>query len=408
MPADQFTTSPSLTFVKKATWIGQGLLRLMRPRSRSLRSIFLIGTSICIGNSLMIDLAQSPSLSPTAFRPARVYNENFQTLMPDYETGYWTSDGTLLGPELCNNKIILDPCRIRLPVPLIPFVSSLIGILLPRFLNLEWMAKRRWQAVICIRCFTRRRFSSSRKNCMGVVLGGTSRMTVPRNSTVLRAAIVVDPAEPTQRALLRPYESSGRKYFLNGVKELGVANLFLKDGDESMSVDGVKTLPDVEFQKPTRGRTTEGFFIERGKSRVASRLTNFSESEEDLSSDHPKHEGASLEGGIAQGLKSSIQILSFFRYATPRARSKKIKWAVVMSEFAPICIYLVISPLVSLIPLGVPFPFASNSSTYLEKLSAYECGFDPFGDARSRFDIRFYLVSILFIIPDLEVTFSFR
>ncbi|KAJ9535542.1 hypothetical protein OSB04_un001181 [Centaurea solstitialis] len=109
----------------------------------------------------------------------------------------------------------------------------------------------------------------------------------------------------------------------------------------------------------------------------------------------------------AQGLKSSIQILSFFRYAAPRARSEKTKWAVVMSEFAPIFIYLVISPLVSLIPLGVPFPFASNSSTYPEKLSAYECGFDPFGDARSRFDIRFYLVSILFIIPDPEVTFSF-
>ncbi|GAB2236357.1 hypothetical protein Drorol1_Dr00028219 [Drosera rotundifolia] len=80
-----------------------------------------------------------------------------------------------------------------------PFVSCLIGILLPRFLNLEWMAERKWQAVIWIRCFTRRRFSSSRKNCMGLVLGGTSRMTVPRNSTVLRAAIVVDPAEPTKR-----------------------------------------------------------------------------------------------------------------------------------------------------------------------------------------------------------------
>ncbi|XP_037423486.1 NADH-ubiquinone oxidoreductase chain 3-like [Triticum dicoccoides] len=78
-----------------------------------------------------------------------------------------------------------------------------------------------------------------------------------------------------------------------------------------------------------------------------------------------------------------------------------------MSEFAPICIYLVISSLVSLIPLGVPFPFSSNSSTYPEKLSAYECGSDPSGDARSRFDIRFYLVPILFIIPDPEVTFSF-
>jgi NADH-ubiquinone oxidoreductase chain 3 len=99
--------------------------------------------------------------------------------------------------------------------------------------------------------------------------------------------------------------------------------------------------------------------------------------------------------------------LIFFRYAAPRARSERTKWAVLMLEFAPICIYLVISLLVSLILLGVPFLFASNSSTYPEKLSAYECGFDPFGDARSRFDIRFYLVSILFIIFDLEVTFFF-
>ncbi|KAI3757611.1 hypothetical protein L6452_05153 [Arctium lappa] len=117
-------------------------------------SIFLIGASICMGTSLMIDLAQSPYPSPAAFRPAGVYNDNFRTLMPDRETACWTSDCTLLRPELCNNEIALDPCRIR--------------------------------------------FSISRKNCMGVVLGGTSRMTVPMNSTVLRAAIVVDPAEPTQ------------------------------------------------------------------------------------------------------------------------------------------------------------------------------------------------------------------
>ena len=42
-----------------------------------------------------------------------------------------------------------------------------------------------------------------------------------------------------------------------------------------------------------------------------------------------------------------------------------------------------------------------------EKLSAYECGFDPFDDARGRFDVRFYLVAILFIIFDLEVAFLF-
>ncbi|XP_057548641.1 NADH-ubiquinone oxidoreductase chain 3 [Amaranthus tricolor] len=103
----------------------------------------------------------------------------------------------------------------------------------------------------------------------------------------------------------------------------------------------------------------------------------------------------------------SSKTFLFFRYAAPPARSEKRNWSVVMSEFAPICIYLVISLLVSLIPLGVPFPFSSNTSTYPEKLSAYECGFDPFGDARSRFDIRFYLVSILFIILDPEVTFFF-
>uniref|UniRef100_UPI0030FEFB59 NADH dehydrogenase subunit 3 n=1 Tax=Cyathodium cavernarum TaxID=351593 RepID=UPI0030FEFB59 len=77
-------------------------------------------------------------------------------------------------------------------------------------------------------------------------------------------------------------------------------------------------------------------------------------------------------------------------------------------EFAPIFVYLVISLLLSLILIGVSFLFASSFSlAYPEKLSAYECGFDPFDDARSRFDIRFYLVSILSITSDLEVTSLF-
>ena len=77
-------------------------------------------------------------------------------------------------------------------------------------------------------------------------------------------------------------------------------------------------------------------------------------------------------------------------------------------EFAPISIYLIVSLILSIILVGVPFLFTSSSNlAYPEKLSAYECGFDPFDDARSRFDIRFYLVAILFIIFDLEVTFLF-
>jgi NADH-quinone oxidoreductase subunit A len=51
--------------------------------------------------------------------------------------------------------------------------------------------------------------------------------------------------------------------------------------------------------------------------------------------------------------------------------------------------------------------FLAVSSGDPEKLSAYECGFNPFEDARSQFDIRFYLVAILFIIFDLEISFLF-
>lgn len=43
----------------------------------------------------------------------------------------------------------------------------------------------------------------------------------------------------------------------------------------------------------------------------------------------------------------------------------------------------------------------------IEKLSAYECGFNPFADSRNRFDVRFYLVGLLFIVFDLEVVFLF-
>jgi len=49
----------------------------------------------------------------------------------------------------------------------------------------------------------------------------------------------------------------------------------------------------------------------------------------------------------------------------------------------------------------------SSRSVDKEKISAYECGFSPFEDARNQFDVRFYLVAILFIIFDLEVSFLF-
>lgn len=49
----------------------------------------------------------------------------------------------------------------------------------------------------------------------------------------------------------------------------------------------------------------------------------------------------------------------------------------------------------------------SDSNVYIDKASGYECGFDPFSDARDPFNIKFYLVSILFIIFDVEMIFFF-
>ena len=50
---------------------------------------------------------------------------------------------------------------------------------------------------------------------------------------------------------------------------------------------------------------------------------------------------------------------------------------------------------------------AFNSNDYSEKLSPYECGFEPFEDARLKFDVRYYLIAILFILFDLEIAFLF-
>tara|TARA_Y100000748_G_scaffold213881_1_gene179363 strand:- start:1063 stop:1431 length:369 start_codon:yes stop_codon:yes gene_type:complete len=66
-----------------------------------------------------------------------------------------------------------------------------------------------------------------------------------------------------------------------------------------------------------------------------------------------------------------------------------------------------------LIALGLSFGFIllnfvlSPKNPDPEKLSAYECGFEPFSDSRMEFDVRFYLVAILFIIFDLEIAFLF-
>jgi NADH-quinone oxidoreductase subunit A len=77
-----------------------------------------------------------------------------------------------------------------------------------------------------------------------------------------------------------------------------------------------------------------------------------------------------------------------------------------LTAYLPLVIFIGVSVVISGALLVLPFVIAYQSPDP-EKLSAYECGFNAFDDARMKFDIRFYLVAILFIIFDLEVAFLF-
>ena len=77
-----------------------------------------------------------------------------------------------------------------------------------------------------------------------------------------------------------------------------------------------------------------------------------------------------------------------------------------LSEYLPILVFLVIAGGLSCL-MVIASLLVGKQNPDVEKLSAYECGFEPFSDARHKFDVRFYLVSILFIIFDLEIAFLF-
>jgi NADH-quinone oxidoreductase subunit A len=77
-----------------------------------------------------------------------------------------------------------------------------------------------------------------------------------------------------------------------------------------------------------------------------------------------------------------------------------------LSNYLPIVIFIGLAAVIGLALLVAPFLVAFKNPDP-EKVSAYECGFDAFDDARMKFDVRFYLVSILFIIFDLEVAVLF-
>lgn len=75
-------------------------------------------------------------------------------------------------------------------------------------------------------------------------------------------------------------------------------------------------------------------------------------------------------------------------------------------EYLPILLFMAIAVALGMALIVVPFLLAPAKPDP-EKMSAYECGFNAFDDARMKFDVRFYLVAILFIIFDLEVAFLF-
>ena len=75
-------------------------------------------------------------------------------------------------------------------------------------------------------------------------------------------------------------------------------------------------------------------------------------------------------------------------------------------DYLPLVVFIGVAVAIGLALLVVPFLVAYKQPDP-EKLSAYECGFNAFDDARMKFDVRFYLVAILFIIFDLEVSFLF-
>ncbi len=77
-----------------------------------------------------------------------------------------------------------------------------------------------------------------------------------------------------------------------------------------------------------------------------------------------------------------------------------------LRNYLPILIFLGIAVAISGV-MVLASVIVARQRPNPEKLSAYECGFDAFGDARTKFDVRYYLVAILFIIFDLEVAFLF-
>ena len=77
-----------------------------------------------------------------------------------------------------------------------------------------------------------------------------------------------------------------------------------------------------------------------------------------------------------------------------------------LQQYFPILLFILFGLAVGVVPIALGWLIGPNNPDS-EKLSPYECGFEAFEDARMRFDVRYYLVAILFILFDLEIAFLF-
>ena len=77
-----------------------------------------------------------------------------------------------------------------------------------------------------------------------------------------------------------------------------------------------------------------------------------------------------------------------------------------LQEYFPVLLFIIVGSLIGFALIAAGSLIGPNRPD-AQKLSAYECGFEAFGDARMKFDIRYYLVAILFILFDLEIAFLF-
>jgi NADH-quinone oxidoreductase subunit A len=78
----------------------------------------------------------------------------------------------------------------------------------------------------------------------------------------------------------------------------------------------------------------------------------------------------------------------------------------VLAEYFPVLLFILVAIVIGVIPVALGALLGPHKPDP-EKLSPYECGFEAFEDARMKFDVRYYLVAILFILFDLEIAFLF-